>query len=116
PDPIVAFGPSADDPHYTPNVRKNRRLKPNTLIMLDIWGNLPGGPFGDITWMAFYGRNVPAEVQRVFELVLRSRDAAIACVQSELRKGRLAIGQEIDALSKNVIQEGGYGAYIRHST
>ncbi len=116
PNPIVAFGPSSDDPHYMPSAKSSRRSRPNTLVMLDIWGHLPGMPFADITWMAFCGKKVPAEMKKAFDLVLRSRDAAIAHIKKELRAGRMPIGSETDRISKDVIRKAGYGKFLRHST
>src|SRR3989338_8538459 len=67
--PIVAFGPNTSHVHYHPS-QYSIRLKPGMLILIDIWGRLnqKNAPYADMTWMAFYGRKVPAEVQKVFNL------------------------------------------------
>src|SRR3989344_8179338 len=47
--PIVAFGASGAEPHYYPK-QKSRRLKLNTLVLIDTWSRLTkrNAPFADI--------------------------------------------------------------------
>ena len=113
--PIVAFNQSSCEPHYYPK-KDSKKLKPNTMIMIDIWARLnkKHSPFGDITWMGYYGK-VPKEIQNVFNVIKKSRDASINYIKKELKKGKLPIGREVNEVSKQVIIEAGYEKNIRHS-
>ncbi len=115
---IVAFGPNSDDPHHFPKPKGSLRLRPNTLVMLDLWGNLPGSsmPFGDITWMAFHGSKVPAQIQKVFDTVIHARNSAIEQAKRKLRDGKMPTGAEIHAAAEGVIRRCRFGKYIKHRT
>ncbi len=66
PDLIVAFNEFASFPHYNPH-ENPKKLKENSLILIDIWGKLneKNSPFSDITWMGYYGKEIPEEMQQV---------------------------------------------------
>lgn len=67
---IVAFGESTKEVHYFPTIKTNKRLSPDTLILLDIWARLSssansitGGqvrlgqeniPYADATFMFYF--------------------------------------------------------------
>ena len=55
-------------------------------MLLDLWaGTARGTVFADQTWMAFAGRTVDAEVQRVWETVRDARDAAVTRLRERWR-------------------------------
>ena len=117
--PIVGFDASAAEPHYFP-VPGRRRLAPGTLVLIDIWGRLRGArmPYADITWMRWHGgaKKIPKNIQNVFDLVLRARDACLASVRAGARKGALPVGRDADELVRATIRRAGHGAHILHST
>ena len=115
--PIVAFGPSAVHPHYYPK-RKSRKLKPNTLVLIDIWSRLKkrNAPFADITWMGFYGRKVPAKIARAYKAVIRARDDCLKFISDELAAGSLPSGRQVDEFTRKVLTRTGYGKNILHRT
>lgn len=115
--PIVAFNEHSALPHYAIGKRP-AVLKPNTLIMIDIWARSKkkNCPYADITWMGYYGKTLPAKIQRAFDTVLKARDTAIRFVKSSLRKGRLPEGRVVNEKANAIIRKAGYGAYILHST
>jgi len=117
-DSIVGFNASAAAPHYFTPKKGSAVLKPNTLILIDIWARLKKGhsPFADITWMGFYGSKMPKEMLRAYKVTIDSRDTAIEYVKKNLAKGIFPIGRAVDDVSKNVIRKAGYGKYILHST
>lgn len=116
--PIVAFNESIANPHYSPNKLTPKKLKPNTLIELDIWARLneSGAPFADITWMAFYGKEVPDEVQKVFDIVIEARDRTLIYIRECLELGNLPIGSEADWVARQTIIDAGFGDKFIHST
>jgi Xaa-Pro dipeptidase len=116
--PLVAAQENASDPHYMPTKASSRTLRPNELLLLDLWGKLktPGAVFADISWVGFTGAKVPDEMTRVFETARDARDAAVQLVQDAARAGREVRGYELDRAARKVIAAAGYGQYILHRT
>jgi Xaa-Pro aminopeptidase len=117
---IVAFGNSSVDPHYRP-VPGSRKLKPGTLVMIDVWGRLRGRhmPYADITWMGYCagpGLKVPREPQKVFDAVIAARDACLKLVRRGAARNALPIGKIADEAANKVIRGRGYGKHIKHGT
>src|SRR5688572_16338964 len=61
--PNVSAQENAGNPHYMPAEEGSRAIRPNELVLLDLWGKLrsPGAVFADITWVCYTGPSVPAE-------------------------------------------------------
>lgn len=116
--PNVSAQENAGDPHYLPTQQRSRAIQPNELLLLDLWGKLdtPGAVFADITWVAFTGRSVPAEMVKAFTAIRDARDAAIRVVEDAARAGREVRGYEVDRAARKVIEDAGYGAFILHRT
>lgn len=116
--PLVAAQENASDPHYMPGPAHHRAIRPNELLLLDLWGKLktPGAVFADISWVGFTGATVPDEMSRVFAAARDARDAAVAVVQDAAREGREVRGFELDRAARAVIEREGFGRYILHRT
>jgi len=115
--PIVAAQENSANPHYEPTAARSRDVRPNEVVLLDLWGKLdrPGAVYADITWTGF-GGEVPAEVAKVFGLVAAARDAAAARVQSAISARQLLHGWEVDRAARDLITAGGYGDRFIHRT
>jgi Xaa-Pro aminopeptidase len=72
--------------------------------------------YADITWVAFTGRDIPAEVTRAFDTIVRARDAAIALAQRATRAGEDLRGWQVDRAARGVLEAGGYAKEIWHRT
>jgi Xaa-Pro aminopeptidase len=116
--PLVAAMANASNPHYMPSATSSRRIGPNELVLLDLWGKLknPGAIFADISWVGFTGASVPDEMTRVFQTARDARDAAVTLVEDAARAGRDVRGYELDRAARSVIEAAGYGRYILHRT
>ena len=116
--PIVAFGKNTSFVHYFPDQRSSDQLEPNDLIMIDLWArkNKKNAPFADITWMAFYGSNVPAEIDKIFSCVATARDKAVAYLDEESTKGTIPTGKQVDAVVRDYFKENNLLDYFLHST
>lgn len=117
--PIVAFGSNTSFVHYFPkSFSKTYHLKPGTGILIDLWTRLNAheSPFADITWMGFYGRKIPAEFQKIFDVVIKARDASLDYLKTQLKKKIMPTGAEIDVVARAVITKAGYGKNFPHST
>lgn len=114
-EPIVAFGQNTSFVHYFPS-QYCRKLREGSLILLDIWARAreQGAPFADMTWMGFYGKRVPSEVEKVFYLVLLARDASIRFLRNKVRDGVLSRGKEVDVVAREHFQKAGYEEYFLH--
>lgn len=104
-DPMVCFGPGSAEPHHAPG---EARLKPGDAVMVDT-GKRIDGYYSDMTRMVFF-RSVTEEQRRVYDVVLRANEAAIAAVKPGVPIDR------IHQAAVDVIAEAGYGAYYPHRT
>ncbi len=115
--PIVAFGRNTSEVHHF-STSNTQHLTSNTPILIDLWSrqNKKLSPFADITWMGFYGHKIPAEFQKIHNIVIKSRDACLEYLKSELKKGKIPAGAKLDDIARNVIKKAGYGKNFTHST
>jgi Xaa-Pro aminopeptidase len=116
--PVVAAMENAGNPHYLPSPAAHRPIRPNELVLIDLWGKLPqdGAVFADITWVGFTGSAVPDEFGRAFTAIRDARDAAIQLVQASARERRDLRGWHVDRAARDVIERAGYGKAFLHRT
>jgi Xaa-Pro aminopeptidase len=116
--PIVAVGPHAGDPHFEPAVDIDTPIAEGELVLIDLWArfNKPGAVFSDITKMGFVGETVPDKYEKLFKIVIDSRDAAINLVRERFERNEPLRGWEVDDATRNVIEQAGYGKYFVHRT
>ena len=116
--PIVAFRKSTANVHYYPPKKTSLRLKPDSLIMIDVWARLnkKKAVFADITWMGYYGKKAPAEIMKVYNLVIGARDLAVKHIQSELKKRKMPKGSATDLAARDFITRAGHGHRFIHTT
>ena len=115
--PIVAAQEHAGNPHYAPTREVSRAIRPNELLLLDLWGKLeqPGSVYADITWTGFAG-DPPADIAKAFGVIVAGRDAAIRKVQTGVAAGQPVHGWEVDRATRDVITQAGYGDKFIHRT
>jgi Xaa-Pro aminopeptidase len=114
--PIVAANAHASDPHYEPPAHGSSPLRRGDWLLIDLWAREKGeaAVYADITWTAYIGVDVPERMQRVFDLVLGARDAAVAALENAYREGRSLQGWEVDQVARDYIERAGYGAFFTH--
>jgi Xaa-Pro dipeptidase len=115
--PIVSFRENTSFVHYHPS-QYSKKLKPETLIMLDIWAQLDkkNAPFADVTFMAYYGKNIPARFIKLFKIISEARDRAINFLGQELQKKKRPTGKEVDNVVREYIDKHGYERNFLHGT
>jgi len=115
--PIVGAQENAGNPHYAPTRAQSRAIRPNELLLLDLWGKLPtpGAVYADITWTGFAG-DPPPEIARAFGVIVAGRDAAAKKVQTTIAAGQPIHGWEVDRATRDVITSAGFGEYFIHRT
>jgi Xaa-Pro aminopeptidase len=116
--PNVSAQENAGNPHYTATRDASRAIRPNEMVLIDLWGKLrkPGAVFADITWVGYTGAKVPDEFAKAFSAIRDGRDAAIELVQSSVRAGKELRGFEVDRACRTVIERAGYGDRFIHRT
>lgn len=115
--PIVAFNENSSKPHYFPT-DNSKILKKESLILIDLWAKFKNSnePFADITWMAYYGDNIPKKIKEVFNVVLEARDFALNFVKQEAKEGKMPLGKEVDKVAREIIEKKGFNGKFLHGT
>ena len=116
--PIVGVGPHSGDPHYETTAASNAPIRPGDFVLIDLWAKLdkPRAVYADYTRVAFVGSEVPEKYAKVFAIVAAARDAGIKCVRDTFEKGEPLLGWQIDAATRAVIEQAGYGEQYTHRT
>jgi Xaa-Pro aminopeptidase len=116
-NPIVAFRENTSFVHYYPE-QKSKTLRPESLILFDLWGkvNEKGAPYADITWMLYFGKKVPKDVEKVFLAVIGARDEAIKFIKKNLSKKNIPTGKEIDRQVRDYLQKRKLADKFLHGT
>ena len=117
-DPNCSVNANAANPHYEPTKEIFSPVKEGDLVLLDLWAkkDKPRSVYADITWMGFVGPSVPAEYEKIFEVLTGARDAAVAFVRQALAKKKEVRGCEVDDVTRKHIVKKGYGKYFVHRT
>ena len=116
--PNVSAQENAGNPHYSVTRDNSRPIRPDELLLLDLWGKLPrpGAVFADITWVGYTGARVPDEYAKAFAAARDGRDAAIALVETSVRDGADLRGWQVDRACRDVIERAGFGEFFIHRT
>jgi Xaa-Pro aminopeptidase len=116
--PIVGVNANSGNPHYAPAAEGSAEIRPGDFVLIDLWAKLdkPRAVYYDITWTGFCGETPPEKIQQVFDIVTRSRDAALEAVDSAMREGRTLAGWQVDDVTRGVISGAGYGEAFVHRT
>lgn len=113
--PIVGVGPHSGNPHYETG---DAPIRQGDFVLVDLWAKLdkPRAVYSDLTRTGFVGETVPEKYERIFQIVAKARDAAIACVTKAFAENRPLQGWEVDAATRSVIEQAGYGEAFVHRT
>jgi Xaa-Pro aminopeptidase len=116
--PICAVGPHSGDPHYAPGPESDAPIRKGDFVLIDLWAKLdkPRAVYSDLTWTAFVGDKVPEQYEKIFQIVARARDAAIAKVRDAFAGKTVLQGWQVDQAARDVIDRAGYGQYFCHRT
>lgn len=102
---LVASGPNSANPHHAAG---ERALQPGDLIILDA-GARHAGYVSDITRTVALGEP-GTSARRIYDIVL----AANAAGRAAVRPG--TTGEQVDQMTRQVIEDAGYGGYFVHRT
>ncbi len=104
-NPIVAFGAESANPHATP---RDRELRRDELVLID-WGANLNGYFSDLTRTFAFG-DVDPELARIADIVRQANEAGRDASGPGVKAG------DVDAATRKVIEDAGYGEYFIHRT
>jgi Xaa-Pro dipeptidase len=115
-DPIVASGAHSANPHYAPTESASSPIQLDQVILLDLWGreDRPGSICADITWMAYVGKEVPEEVEKIWRAVTGARDVAVSFLKQRWAKGEVVRGFEVDDAARSFLAERKLDQYFIH--
>lgn len=102
-DPLIAFGGNAAEPHHYPD---NTVLQEGQCVLIDM-GCKKDKYCADMT-RTFFFKTVSEEHRRIYHLVQKANEAAIAAVKPGVKLC------DIDKVARDVIAKGGYGEYFTH--
>jgi Xaa-Pro dipeptidase len=102
-DTIVAFGPSAAEPHHEPT---DRVLSHGEMIKMD-FGAVSDGYHADMTRTVSLGEP-SGEMREMYELVRNAQQAGIDAAKAG------ATGGDVDGASRKVIEDAGFGPEFSH--
>ena len=114
--PVVAVNEHGSDPHYAPRPEASSPITEGDWLLIDLWAKevTEGSVYADITWVAYFGEQVPPRQQEVFQVVTGARDASLDFLQQQARAGQSVEGWEVDAVARTYINSAGYGDYFTH--
>jgi Xaa-Pro aminopeptidase len=112
--PIIAAGVNSGNPHY--EVRNSAKFKDGDVIQFDIWAKEPDGINADISWIGFYGSEVPPGIEKRFNDLVSARETGLAFIENELAAGRRPSGAGVDSVVRERLISLGYENAIRHRT
>ena len=102
-------GPRAALPHGSPSAREVRLGE----VLLFDFGARVAGYRSDMTRTLFVGEPKPEDLA-IYELVLRSQQAAIDALAMAASEGRAPGGRSVDAIARGVIEGAGHGDHFGH--
>jgi Xaa-Pro aminopeptidase len=116
--PNVSVNANCSDSHYEPTAERCSPIREGDFLLIDIWArlNTPGSVYYDITWTGVVGREPAEHEQKVFEIVVKARDAAIRVVEQAFAADRPICGFEADDAARAVIKAAGFGEFFTHRT
>ncbi|MEE9155065.1 MAG: M24 family metallopeptidase [Gemmatimonadota bacterium] len=116
-DSIVAVGANSADGHYEPTAKDAAPIEAEQVLLIDLWGREPGSVYADQTWMGYTGNEVPKKVSQVWQTVRGARQAALESLAAHAGDDNHQLrGCDVDAASRAIVEEAGYGEYFIHRT
>jgi Xaa-Pro aminopeptidase len=130
--PLAAAGANTADPHYDFE-GKGAQVKEGDVIQLDLWAKEQddNAIYADISWVGYYGREVPAPIAKTFADLRDARDKTVAFIKETLGKplssgtqigvsplsgGSPLSGAEVDAYTRSLLIGAGYEKALKHRT
>ncbi len=115
---IVSTNAQTGNPHYWAKPDSAKLIKPNSVLLMDMWAKQKDNPeaiYSDSTFMGWIGPDpIPQKVQEIWDIVRKARDIGIDLVDKESKNG--VEGWQVDRAVRDYIIKAGYGDYFIHRT
>ena len=87
-------------------------------MQFDLWARepAPGAVYADISWVAYTGSALPAEIAATFAAVCAARDGAVALIRERLQRSAPVSGAEVDRHARAILEQQGLLSHVRHRT
>lgn len=117
-DPNCSVNANSANPHYEPTKEVHSPLHKGDFVLIDLWAKKKKerSVYADITWTGVLADNIPAEIDKVFQVVKGGRDAALKFVRDAFAAGREIQGWQVDDAARQYIAKAGFGEYFIHRT
>jgi Xaa-Pro aminopeptidase len=100
---IMAFGPSAAEPHHRPT---DRPLARGDVVKMD-FGCVAGGYHSDMTRTVAFGEP-SSQIREIYQVVRAAQQAGVDAVRAGVS------GDYVDRVTRDLISEAGYGEAYKH--
>jgi Xaa-Pro aminopeptidase len=87
-------------------------------LLIDLWAKkeAPNSVYADITQVAYIGKQAPAELHNLYDIVLGAQASGIIYMQKRLSQNKPIRGCDVDDACRAYIHKSGYGDYFVHRT
>ena len=88
------------------------------VVLIDAWckNASPESVYADLTWVGYTGAAIPEDLESSFDIIVKARNAALACVFERFHVGEPVYGYEVDNACRSVIETSGMGSAFIHRT
>jgi Xaa-Pro aminopeptidase len=116
--PIVAVNENSSDPHYRPTEQRFAKIHSGDFLLIDLWAKsqAPDSTYGDITWNAYLGPEVPPRINQVFQVVRQARTRGVDFLRECFQTDQVPQGWEVDDAVREVVRQAGYADFFVHRT
>jgi len=113
---IVAVNENSAIVHYFPKKQSSKIIKRDSLILIDIWARLKkvNSSFADITWVAYSGENVPKEIKRIFNKVIKTRSVTLDFIKKNLKNKKFPKTKIVDKVVRDYFKRFGLEKNFLH--
>lgn len=115
--PLVSAGPNGSYPDHPGGT--DNALLPGQVVLIEVTAKKddPDGVYARTTWTAFTGTRaqIPARVQRVWNMVRDAREAALERLGDRITAGEPVTGEEVDEAARRVIRKKKHAPWFQHS-
>lgn len=111
PHPRVTSGPHTRRRVHAARGERDRSIGSGDLVLVDLLGRLPRGPFAHLGLTLVRGKADPA-LRMLFTRVATARDRALAMLQERFEKGTRTLGYEVDRVVVDALGAGRHGRIL----
>lgn len=112
---IVATNKDIANPHYVPTENNFSMIKPNSLILIDMWARLDteNSVYADFTHLFWIGPEaIPSNINDTWNKYIDTLNKGVSYLKDKIKKG--LCGYEVDKFISDQFKELNFSSYIVH--